>query len=1256
MKEQTKRALRVENLRGITARWKRPLCVLLAATLFFSAAAVGLREIASAAAGSLAQSLRQIRGPFTDRPRLISFGSDHRRDPSTRGGMWSSGALQDADLSKLRGLYASVAPSPLAGQHTLSVEAAPGSGLPWEGSSSPPGGGTLNTANGNKLTTVPLVSFKDRGGMTVDFTLYHNSQTDYNDELGHNWTWTYDIYIYEGQSSAIVHWGDGTAIPFTPTGGGAYSAPTGIYDTLVKNGDDTWTVTTKDQTTFEFNDDGFCNEIADRNGNTITFTLNQYNYVTRITAPSGRYIDIDVDGSNNFTGITDPLGREWSFNLNGTTDRLDSVEYPLLDSTTYTDEFSYDSSSRITTHTDRRDKDWTFTYNTDGSLASAATPLSHTTSYSYASGATTVTFPGSQTMVCNYSSGKLSSVVDQASFSESYSYNGSKQVTSRTDRRSKTWSYTYDSRGNVLTVTNPLSKVWTHTYSSDNDLLTAEDPLDNVTTYDYDAYGNLETVTDPLDNVTVTNTYDAYGQIETSTNGEDETTTFDFDTYGNLVSVIDPLTNETEIAWDALSRVTSSTDPNSNSESIAYDEWERPATITHEDDTMILYAYNEVNQITVVTNELGNATTYTYDNSGRLTQLTNANSESETYAYNSNGWRTSVTNGRNKTRTYTFTSRGEVYTLTLPDSSVETWSYNGNSQVSAYTNPLSQTIGYTFDDAGRMTGADYPAGTDTSFGYDDADRRTSMVDAVGTTAWTYNDASQLEELDPPQGLIDYTYDLAGRRATMDEDGVGSTTYSYDAAGHLTSVENPFSETTTFDYDAGGRLTGRDLGNGTYELPSYDTRNRVTQILLKNSSHSTLQTQTWTYDDGSNVATHVVSGVTTTFEYDDIDQLTSESRSGYSASYTYDANGNRATKTLGGTTQTYNYDDADKLTSITQGGNTVKSFSYDTAGRTTGVTVSGNTTTLAYDYESRITTITYPNQSTNTFTYNGLDTRVGKVDSGGTKTFLRDGAGVTDPVINDSAASYTPGVSERRSGTSTFYHGGIKNAESQTAANESVAATVKYDAFGLVVNSSGTWKGPFGYGGPFGYQEDVDSGLKLLGHRYLDPSTGRFLTRDPVKDGRNWYGYVGNNPVEGVDPAGLWNWNYTFHAIIAGFNIWINGGGITPPPVGLGGPYKEHDQIVRIAPRPSPVVGGGTPPPPSPRPLPVKIGPREIVPWEPPVGGGRIRPGVVPRPTGSGGGVGAIVTVVMGADVAYRGIGEIIKYRGKIQSYVDELYE
>ncbi|MCL6476608.1 MAG: RHS repeat-associated core domain-containing protein [Firmicutes bacterium] len=52
---------------------------------------------------------------------------------------------------------------------------------------------------------------------------------------------------------------------------------------------------------------------------------------------------------------------------------------------------------------------------------------------------------------------------------------------------------------------------------------------------------------------------------------------------------------------------------------------------------------------------------------------------------------------------------------------------------------------------------------------------------------------------------------------------------------------------------------------------------------------------------------------------------------------------------------------------------------------------------------------------------------------------------------------------------------------------------------------------------------METGILLLTHRYLDPATGRFLTRDPAgcEASVNVYAYVGNNAVNEVDPSGLW---------------------------------------------------------------------------------------------------------------------------------------
>jgi RHS repeat-associated protein len=63
--------------------------------------------------------------------------------------------------------------------------------------------------------------------------------------------------------------------------------------------------------------------------------------------------------------------------------------------------------------------------------------------------------------------------------------------------------------------------------------------------------------------------------------------------------------------------------------------------------------------------------------------------------------------------------------------------------------------------------------------------------------------------------------------------------------------------------------------------------------------------------------------------------------------------------------------------------------------------------------------------------------------------------------------------------------------------------------------------PVGYKGEFGYYRDVETGLLLLTHRYLDVAAGRFVIRDPISypGGVNLFGYCWNNPVHFVDVEG-----------------------------------------------------------------------------------------------------------------------------------------
>ncbi len=1106
---------------GITSRRGfAVLSVLVSTFLGFSSCFLGIYALTKGLEHRISTWQREIRGQYTTDPTEPYLGTNPGRDE--RRGVWTTEQIKAAKAAnELERAQADTNGGYYIISHTYSVENNPGNPFPWEGSSSA-GGGDTNTGNGNHLISLPLFKWKMRGGMTLDITLYNNNETSYEDELGKGWTWSYDLYINNLTTSPTMHWGNGLAIPYTHSGS-TYTPPAGIYDQLVKNTDGTWTLTTKDKIVYSFNTDGFCTAITDRNGNQINFTLNSGNYVTQISDSTGRTVSINLNSSMKWTSITDnQLSRTWSFSYDGSDD-MTTVTWPSIgDGHTYTDGFSY-SAGVVTYQTDRRGNTWHYTYNLSHSFQSSTDPNGYETDYGYTSSTCKIYDPLSNMQEDFYSSGIQTSHEDESSYTENYVTRDSNyNVTKQEDQNGNYWNYTYDSNGNMLTAKDPLSHTKTWTYNSFNEPLTYEDALGHTETYTYDSHGNELTDTNALSITTKTNTWDSYGQLSTSTDALTNTTTYTYSSNGDLASVKDPLLNTTTFGYDSVSRLTSTTDPYSNTESITYDNWDRPTKVTHPDSTTIVKAYNAIGELTSVTDENSHTTSYTYDSAGRKTGMSTPNSETESYGYDNANRLTSVTNGRGYTRNYTYTARSEVATLTMPDTAEEQWSYDGNGHTTAYENPLSQTIDYTYDAAGRETGINYPTGTDPTFSYDNADRRTGMTDATGTTTWGYDNANQLTSLSTPEGNLTYTLDNDGRQTAMTEPA-GSWSYSYDADSHLTSETNPSLETTTWTFDADGRRTGQTFANGQIDVYGYDSRSRMTSLTHENSSSATISAETYTWDNAGNLTAKTIDSNSWSYGYDNDDQLTSETAPTYSASYTYDANGNRASYTTGGVTQTYNVDHGDKLTSITSGGTTIKSYGYDAAGRTTSVTSSAGTTTLSYDYEDRVTGITYPSSATNSFTYNALDTRVAMTDTTGTYHYVRNGAGVTSPILEDGTATYTPGVSQHRGTSTTFDNNDyLGTANRQTDATQSTSGTRSYDAFGNLVSTTGSPVGPFGFVEKAGYQEDGDSGLKLLGHRYYDPSTGRFLTRDPSRDTRNWYIYGSANPLRNIDPDGLQN--------------------------------------------------------------------------------------------------------------------------------------
>ncbi len=145
--------------------------------------------------------------------------------------------------------------------------------------------------------------------------------------------------------------------------------------------------------------------------------------------------------------------------------------------------------------------------------------------------------------------------------------------------------------------------------------------------------------------------------------------------------------------------------------------------------------------------------------------------------------------------------------------------------------------------------------------------------------------------------------------------------------------------------------------------------------------------------------------------------------------------------------------------------------------------------------------------------------MGKTDSTGTYTYLCDGTSPGSPVLSDGHAVYTPGLSENRGGASLYYaNDRLGNLWTLDGASKNQLYYQDTTGFGTLT-AAGAGTTPFKFGGGNGCQTDADTQLVLMGHRYYDARTGRFLSQDHAGAGNNWYAYCENSPTNSVDPRG-----------------------------------------------------------------------------------------------------------------------------------------
>ena len=224
---------------------------------------------------------------------------------------------------------------------------------------------------------------------------------------------------------------------------------------------------------------------------------------------------------------------------------------------------------------------------------------------------------------------------------------------------------------------------------------------------------------------------------------------------------------------------------------------------------------------------------------------------------------------------------------------------------------------------------------------------------------------------------------------------------------------------------------------------------------------------------------------------------------------------------------------------------MSTVAYDANGNTLSDS-SGKTYT--WDFENRLVEAVVPGTGTTTFKYDPFGRRIQKSGPLGTTNYLYDGASLIEEADGGGnvLARYTQGqgvdqpLSELRSGTISYYEpDGLGSVTSLSSSAGALANTYTYDSYGRLTASTGSLVNPLQY---TAREFDSETQLYYNRARYRDPAAGRWLSEDPInfKGGGNFYRYVGNNPVNMMDPLGLCKRKDTADCILSGLEALFPG--------------------------------------------------------------------------------------------------------------------
>jgi RHS repeat-associated protein len=869
------------------------------------------------------------------------------------------------------------------------------------------------------------------------------------------------IPVTAGATTGLLWvYGNGGSRLFTGTGP-SYTSPADDFGTLVKNGDNSYTYTAKDQTQRRFDTSGRLTAVVDPHNLALTYSYDGSGRLINVASPDGVVTTLSYN-ANGLSGIQEPGGRSLTFGVNGSGDLT-----AVTDADGTSRAYQYDTGHRLT------NDQWsllnaTFTYDTgtggSGRLTSINRGLgtvynltprqkqglfvsSSTPAKTDASDVAVVTDPITYTLD---PAGRLLGQQTADGATQTWARDSAGHVIAYTDGRSFTTDYSYDNtvsgKGDLLEVDYPDGGFWKYQYESQFHKVVRKDNAEGeTTTYAYDTgtgrpgdltgmtdavgapttyvyfqdaakKGLLSSVTDPL-GLSVTYTYDNNRRQITATDLLSHTTTTAYDNAGNPSTVTDPLGHSTATGYDARDRLTLQAAGDGGQITYAYDAYGDRIGMTDQRGDKTTYAYDQRAFQTQVNEPEGRTTQYAYDNAGDATTITDPNGHTSTYTFDPVGRELTatvpLTATSNAVTTLAWDLAGNQTSVTDPLNHTTTFAYDPMNRLVAVIDPLTETTTTLYNTLGLVVARIDPDSNTTLYAYDGDNRLVAITDGVSaTTVTAYDkDGNVTATVDPNLNTTTYVYDLGNRR-TLTIDPLGfRTTSNYDAADRVTNVQDPLNHFTTFGYD------------------NADRRTSITDAL----NHTT----TTLYDLAGNTTKTVDGdGNPTTYAYDGLNRRTSNTNALSQTSTTkYDPNGNvtASTDPFPHTTS-YAYDFANRLTTTTDPLGRLATNAYDAADRRTVATdFRGKTTTYAYDAANRTTTTTDPDNKVTTTQYDPAGNVIQVTDPAGDSSYtgydgdnrvvaVKDFQGNTSRTVFDPAGNVLVQIDFRGEPTAYAYDG------------------------------------------------------------------------------------------------------------------------------------------------------------------------------------------------------------------------------------------